>query len=95
MATIPLTRSQNDPGFGALTHDQRSSDGLALIISARSLADISQAGFTQIRSPELEQVIKMSNSKDVAKSYQQVSLIQREHGKKLIDHVEIHRGQLS
>ena len=66
MATIPLTRSQNDPGFGALTHDnQRSSDGLALTISARSLADISQAGFTQIRSPELEQVIKMSNSKEL------------------------------
>ena len=95
MATIPLTRRQNDPGFGALTHDnQRSSDGLALIISARSLADISQAGFTQIRSPELEEVIKMSNSKDVAKSYQQLSLIQREHGKKLIDHVEIHRGHV-
>ena len=80
MATMPLTRSQTDPGLGVLTKDsQRSSGGLALFISARSLADVSQARFTQIRS--LEQVIRMSNSKHVAKSYQQLSLIQREHGK--------------
>ena len=93
MATMPLTRSQTDPGFGVLTKDsQRSSGGLALFISARSLADVSQARFTQIRS--LEQVIRMSNSKHVAKSYQQLSLIQREHGKKLIDDVQIHRGQV-
>ena len=36
----------------------------------------------------------MSSSKDVAKSYQQVSLFQREEGKKLIDDVEIHRGHV-
>ena len=36
----------------------------------------------------------MSISKDVAKSYQQVSLFQREEGKKLIDDVEIHRGHV-
>ena len=36
----------------------------------------------------------MSKSKDVAKSYQHVSLFQREHGKKLIDDVEIHRGHV-
>ena len=63
---------------------------MALIISARSLADLSRARFT----PKLEQVIRMSNSKHVAKSYQQLSLIQREHGKKLIDDVQIHRGQV-
>ena len=34
----------------------------------------------------------MSKSKDVAKSYQHASLFQREHGKKLIDDVQIHRG---
>ncbi|RMX48181.1 hypothetical protein pdam_00015398 [Pocillopora damicornis] len=36
----------------------------------------------------------MSKSKDVAKSYQHVSLFQREEGKKLIDDVEIHRGHV-
>ena len=36
----------------------------------------------------------MSSSKDVAKSYQQVSLFQREHGKMLIDDIEIHRGHI-
>ena len=36
----------------------------------------------------------MSKSKDVAKNYQQVSLFQREEGKKLIDDVEIHRGHV-
>ena len=61
---------------------------MALIISARSLADLSRARFT----PKLEQVFKMSKSKDVAKSYQHVSLFQREEGKKLIDDVQIYRG---
>ena len=65
---------------------------MALIISARSLADLSRARFTKIRSPKLEQVFKMSKSKDVAKSYQHVSLFQREEGKKLIDDVQIYRG---
>ena len=36
----------------------------------------------------------MSKSKDVAKNYQQVSLFQREEGKKLIDDLEIHRGHV-
>ena len=36
----------------------------------------------------------MSKSKDVAKNYQQVSLFQREEGKKLIDDVQIHRGHV-
>ena len=67
---------------------------MALIISARSLADLSRARFTKIRSPKLEQVFKMSKSKDVAKSYQHVSLFQREEGKKLIDDLEIHRGHV-
>ena len=61
---------------------------MALIISARSLADLSRARFT----PKLEPVFKMSKSKDVAKSYQHVSLFQREEGKKLIDDVQIYRG---
>ena len=61
---------------------------MALIISARSLADLSRARFT----PKLEQVFKMSKSKDVAKSYQHVSLFQREEGKKLIDDVQIYHG---
>ena len=61
---------------------------MALIISARSLADLSRARFT----PKLEQVFKMTKSKDVAKSYQHVSLFQREEGKKLIDDVQIYRG---
>ena len=47
-----------------------------------------------IRWPKLKQVIKMSKSKDVAKNYQQVSLFQREEGKKLIDDLEIHRGHV-
>ena len=34
----------------------------------------------------------MSKSKDAAKSYQHVSLFQREEGKKLIDDVQIYRG---
>ena len=36
----------------------------------------------------------MSSSKNVAKSYQQVSVFQREHGKILIDDIEIHRGHV-
>ena len=36
----------------------------------------------------------MSKSKDVARNYQQVSLFQREEGKKLIDDVQIHRGHV-
>ena len=47
-----------------------------------------------IRWPKLKQVIKISKSKDVAKNYQQVSLFQREEGKKLIDDLEIHRGHV-
>ena len=63
-----------------------------LIISAKSLANLTRARFTTIRSPKLGQVIKMSSSKNVAKNYQQVSVFQREHGKILIDVIEIHRG---
>ena len=36
----------------------------------------------------------MSKSKDVAKSYQQLSLFQKEEGKKLINDLEIHRGHV-
>ena len=64
------------------------------IISAKSLANLTRARFTAIRSPKLGQVIKMSSSKNVAKSYQQVSVFQREHGKILIDDIEIHRGHV-
>ena len=64
------------------------------IISAKSLANLTRARFTTIRSPKLGQVIKMSCSKNVAKSYQQVSVFQREHGKILIDDIEIHRGHV-
>ena len=64
------------------------------IISAKSLTNLTRARFTTIRSPKLGQVIKMSSSKNVAKSYQQVSVFQREHGKILIDDIEIHRGHV-
>ena len=36
----------------------------------------------------------MSKSKDVAKSYQQLSFFQKEEGKKLINDLEIHRGHV-
>ena len=67
---------------------------LTPIISAKFLANLTRARFTTIRSPKLGQVIKMSSSKNAAKSYQQVSVFQREHGKILIDDIEIHRGHV-